>query len=523
MLRLLAVVLQHRRKVVDDIAEGLSYLLIGKLKLAHELLGRAHRGLDTACEVVAHELCRGVVAVVVALRHQPYQTSRLDIGHLVEAKVEHEMHAALTPPWGLPYAHAEALAILLDDEFVVFQAAFNTSLGHLGDYFFGKLFFLFHVHVLHHFVGFCYCFSFSAAKKNKKRAAIVHIKNFLYFCCRKESTLTAMITKDAFLRYRVLDKCFRNRGREYQIDDLIEACNEALAEIYPDKDGVSRRQIYNDIEFMKSVDGWDAPIITVKDGQKRYHRYSDPNFSIDNMPLTEIQLKQIRSAIDMLNNFEGLPQFECIGDSLAKLGLVAMNGDAKPCFSMEYNEFLVGKEYLAPLFNAIQYEKVLEIEYQPYNEEKVRHIFHPQFLKQYNNRWYVFGMSEDAPKQIWNLALDRIKSIKTTDAPYKKLDLDWKEFFDDIIGVTNKVEDPVEEVHFLVHGKTAHYLLSKPIHGSQRSHWIDDNTLDIKLNVKINYELKRTLLSYAADITILGPEALVREHKETLKRALKQY
>lgn len=346
----------------------------------------------------------------------------------------------------------------------------------------------------------------------------------MYFCGRIQTKIRQnMITKDAYLRYRTLDKCFRNRGREYQIDDLIEACNEALAETYPGRDGVSRRQIYKDIEFMKSIDGWDAPIITIKDGQKRYHRYEDPNFSIENMPLTEIQLKQISSAINMLNNFEGLPQFECIGDSLEKLGLVAMNGDAKPCFSMEYSEFLVGKEHLGPLFNAIQYEKVLCIDYQPFDSEMATHIFHPQFLKQYNNRWYVFGMSEDAPDQIWNLALDRIKGIKTCSTPYKKMDVDWKEFFDDIIGVTNKMEDPVEEVHFLVHGKTAKYIFSKPIHGSQHMQWIDDDTLDVRIKVKINYELKRTLLSYAADITILSPNSLIKEHKETLEKALRQY
>lgn len=346
----------------------------------------------------------------------------------------------------------------------------------------------------------------------------------MYFCGRIQTKIRQnMITKDAYLRYRTLDKCFRNRGREYQINDLIEACNEALSEIYPDKDGVSKRQIYNDINFMKSTDGWDAPIITIKDGQKRYHRYSDPSFSIENMPLTETQLKQIRSAIDMLNHFDGLPQFECIGDSLAKLGLVAMKGDAKPCFSMDHNEFLLGKEFLEPLFNAIQYEKVLLIDYQPFGNEVAQYCFHPQFLKQYNNRWYIFGFSEAAPEQIWNLALDRIKGIKASDATYKKMDMNWKEYFDDIIGVTNKADAPVEEIHFLVHGKTAHYIYSKPLHGSQRAHWIDDNTLDTKIYVKINYELKRALLSYAANITILSPKSLIDEHKKALEKALMQY
>jgi predicted DNA-binding transcriptional regulator YafY len=91
------------------------------------------------------------------------------------------------------------------------------------------------------------------------------------------------------------------------------------------------------------------------------------------------------------------------------------------------------------------------------------------------------------------------------------------------LGVTNYKDAPVEEVHFVVHGKTAHYLFTKPIHESQVSHWNEDGSLDVKLKVKINYELKRLLLSYAADITILSPQSLVEEHKESLRMALEQY
>ena len=45
----------------------------------------------------------------------------------------------------------------------------------------------------------------------------------------------------------------------------------------------------------------------------------------------------------------------------------------------------------------------------------------------------------------------------------------------------------------------------------------------IRLNVKINYELKRFLMSYAADITIISPQSLINEHKENLKMAWMKY
>lgn len=325
-------------------------------------------------------------------------------------------------------------------------------------------------------------------------------------------------TKFSFIRCRILDKCFRNPVKRYQIQDLIDACEKEL------NMNISRRTIYYDIDFMKSNDGWNAPIEPIKDGNRRYYHYTDPDFSIDKVPLSEAQLKQIQGAVDLLNSFEGLPQFNGLQDSLAKLGLTALNTEAKPCFGLDHNEFVGGLSYLTPLFNAIQYNTVLLIDYKPFDEEEMHLVFHPYYLKQYNNRWYIFGMEQSHPDQIWNLALDRIENIEPTkDYPYIKLDVDWNEYFEDIIGVTNLDNAPVEKIHFLVHGKTAHYLYTKPLHGSQVAKWLDDNTLDITLKVKINYELTRILLSYAPYITILSPQSLVEEHKKNLEKAITQY
>ena len=328
------------------------------------------------------------------------------------------------------------------------------------------------------------------------------------------------INRDAFLRYRVLDKCFRNPVKQYCMEDLIRACNEELS--FKDK-GISRRTIYYDIEYMKSDEGWNAPIITERDGHKMCYRYSDPSFSIDKVPLSEAQLKQLQSAVDVLKTVEGLPQFEGLNDSLEKIGMMAYDTDAEHSFELDHNNYVGGTEHITPLFNAIQYQAVQNIHYKPFDEEEKELVFHPQFLKQYNNRWYIFGMEQEHPDEVWNLALDRIVSIKPTKLPYIKLDKNWQDYFSDIIGVTNYKDVPVEEVHFVVHGKTAHYLYTKPIHESQVSHWNEDGSLDVKLKVKINYELKRLLLSYAADITILSPQSLVDSHKESLRKALEQY
>jgi len=75
--------------------------------------------------------------------------------------------------------------------------------------------------------------------------------------------------KNALIRYKVLDNCFRNPGKRYFIGNLIEECNKVLFEIDPNSNGISRRQIFEDIAFMESNEGWNIDLAKHRDG-KRY-------------------------------------------------------------------------------------------------------------------------------------------------------------------------------------------------------------------------------------------------------------
>ena len=91
--------------------------------------------------------------------------------------------------------------------------------------------------------------------------------------------------KNAQIRYKALDKCLANRYKKFYINDLIAYCSEILSDHYAQETTVSRRQIFDDIDFMKSEAGYDAPIESIKDGRKVFYRYSDPEFSMLKIPL----------------------------------------------------------------------------------------------------------------------------------------------------------------------------------------------------------------------------------------------
>ena len=99
--------------------------------------------------------------------------------------------------------------------------------------------------------------------------------------------------KNAQIRYKALDKCFSNQFKRFYINDLIEYCSDVLTEHYATETTVSRRQIFDDIDFMKSEAGYDAPIESVKDGKKVFYRYWDPDFSILKKPLSSQEIGQL--------------------------------------------------------------------------------------------------------------------------------------------------------------------------------------------------------------------------------------
>ena len=331
--------------------------------------------------------------------------------------------------------------------------------------------------------------------------------------------------KNALIRYKILDSCFRNPGKKYFIDTLIEECEKVLLEIDPDSNGISRRQIFDDINFMKSADGWDIELDSLREGKKVYYRYKDTDFSINNMPFNEFEINQLKTTLVTLSQFKGMPQFEWINELIVKLRQGISQDENTTIIEFDNNQYLKGIEHLGTLHNAIFNKTILKITYQPFEFDKPYQILiHPYYLKQYNNRWFLFGYNPEKEKSDWNMALDRIKDIKEVKGRYKQNnEIDWVDYFEDIIGVTKPENKKTENIVLHFYGKTTHYVETKPLHGSQKSKRIDDNTLEVRLNVMINYELERLIISYADSVKIISPASLVKHIKSRLSNSLVQY
>ncbi|MBO6586788.1 MAG: WYL domain-containing protein [Gracilimonas sp.] len=317
------------------------------------------------------------------------------------------------------------------------------------------------------------------------------------------------VNKNALLRYQVLDRCFRNPGRKFFWQDLLAEINEALEEYNGPESKIKRRQLFDDIKFMESDQGWSIPLERHKDGRKVYYRYSDKDFSISNQPLNEDEKNQIDAAISVLSRFAGAPQFEWVQEMIPVLqDRLGLKQSSREVISIESNIDLKGIEYLGTLYDAIVNELVLKVEYQNFkSDDSFELTFHPHFLKQYNNRWFAFGLNEELDIQTWNLALDRIQNIEQTQSVYIQSDIDWNEYFFDIIGVTRPENGKVETLVLEFTKEQAPYVITKPLHPTQKHESVDGN-LRVEIEIIPNYELKTLILSFGEKVKVLKPQSI---------------
>ena len=316
--------------------------------------------------------------------------------------------------------------------------------------------------------------------------------------------------KHAQIRYLALDRCFSNFGRNYNYDDLIEACNKAIYDHSGIHEAVKKRQVQYDIEYMKSEAGWSVGIETYRIERKANFRYADKNFSIKNSPINEMEANQLKEALLTLNRIKGLPQFEWVDEMMTKLES-SFNATISNEKVLGFDEmpYLKGIDYISELYHKIILKRVLRVQYKPFHDSELSLTIHPYYLKQYNNRWFLFGLSEE-DNLIKNLPLDRIQSFEEIDLDYIGSSINFDEHFDDVIGVTVREGSP-ELVKLKITSSLWPYIETKPFHGSQKKIEKTDDYTIISLDLKVNYELETKLLQHGEKIEVLEPLDL-RDH-----------
>lgn len=215
---------------------------------------------------------------------------------------------------------------------------------------------------------------------------------------------------------------------------------------------------------------------------------------------------------------------------MAEVFLKELDRKQRALIEFDGNHELKNIHLLSELFLAIRNKEVVTFVYAPFASEKFSVVLHPHYLKEFNNRWFVFGLSFSRGKM--NPAalypLDRIENMMKADERerYKEPEVNYDRYFDSIVGVS-KTKGKARRIVFRTNDRRVHgRILTKKIHRSQVQidEWDDERQCGrFELTVRINPELKTKLLSFGNGITVEGPESFVREMEGEIRQMLISY
>ena len=110
--------------------------------------------------------------------------------------------------------------------------------------------------------------------------------------------------------------------------------------------------------------------------------------------------------------------------------------------------------------------------------------------------------------------------------PFKENpDFDPEHFFDDVIGVSKNINNSPRTIKFWANREQSHYILTKPIHRSQKliSRNDEDGSCIFKIDVVINFEMYSVFMSYGPGIKIIYPRYVAKYMLDKLKEAVALY
>lgn len=308
-------------------------------------------------------------------------------------------------------------------------------------------------------------------------------------------------------RLRVIDLCLRDKTRTNSWQSLAQACADYSKEKTGKYHEVCRRTIMRDIALMRSGRlGYEAPIAYNK--ELGYH-YTDADFSIHKIKLSKKNINMLTEAFHLLRQLTNNEKLFSIHKSLflfEQILHLEIDPHAKPTIYFERSLNEPGQKWLDTVFKYTLAKQTMYIKYKPFESDITSHILSPAFIKEYNNRWYLYGFDHDK-NHIVNLSLDRFLEVRDSLQPYYiPEDFDHDSWFMNLYGVTRTANQEPILIRFNTTKLLASYLDTKPIHPKQKKVFENDDMATYELYLYDNYEIRSKLRSFGSDLKIISPE-----------------
>ena len=189
-----------------------------------------------------------------------------------------------------------------------------------------------------------------------------------------------------------------------------------------------------------------------------------------------------------------------------------------------FEEIPSGAEFAQTVVDAMQQNRVLFVDYKPFQGEKFELYLQPYAMRVYNQRWYVVGRFKESGS-IRNIALDRILRMEITDEEFSlPEDFDASDYYAHTVGIfVNEALKP-QRVVLRTYGVSTEYMRSVPLHHSQREIATNGNeSSDFEYHLNLTPELTSKLLSKSDWIEVLEPKELREKVKEQAQAIAELY
>jgi predicted DNA-binding transcriptional regulator YafY len=327
------------------------------------------------------------------------------------------------------------------------------------------------------------------------------------------------VNKSALLRYRIIDACLTHPQRRYPtMQQIIEKIESQL------DNTISESMFSKDISQMKSM--YNAPIKF--DREHGGYHYTEPDFSIKEFPLTHEEIEALDFSTALLHQVKGTRLFQQFENAINKViegyRISKIVGKTETQFiQVEEPVKTAGSEWLEKILKGIIDKNVLLITYQAFGKEIKDHALSPYLLKEYRNRWYAVGYSDRA-ENILVLALDRVLDIRKCNNTFKtNTSFDADEYFKHSIGVTAMDHAKPEKVLLSFTPFQSQYILSQPIHHTQKLVKQNDKEVQVEIEVYVTHELIMNILSFGSGVTVVEPASLRESIRKTVEDIRKNY
>lgn len=317
-------------------------------------------------------------------------------------------------------------------------------------------------------------------------------------------------TKAQYVREMVLDDCLSGT-KSYSLKELIERCNKVLEDQgFPIV--TSKQTIIDDLTRIEAQWGLDAIVEKLRnplDGRQVLYHYKNPDFKIYKTVLTGDDILHLEQMMALLQGFKGLPPIGWLDPIKEKVSkYIPLTDDVQSFIELEGSDAPKWGDYLRVLADAINSRIIIEIEYRKFGATaNLKYRFRPTYLRQFNSRWYLYGFSV-GHTNITTIPLDRIKSIQLTNSKFEQITFDYEMYFRDAYGATVHHEEGTEvdlvRIQVLTK-KQLEYIRTNPLHSTQEIESENDNGGVISLELILNYEFEKLVMSFGEKIKVLEP------------------